>query len=140
MTTARAISKSLRDCFEDGGKLLAFGNGGSAQQASHFVAELIHEGLPAISLNSDIAVITSTANDYSYKEIFGRQIIALGKPDDIVMGFSSSGKSENIHYAYKWAKKMGLEIIDFPRKGKNGQEIQENQLKLIHKVWQLLKR
>ena len=86
--TAKAISKKLRGCFEDGGKALVFGNGGSAQQANHFVAELIHEKLPAISLNSDISVITSTANDYDYKEIFARQIIALGKEGDICIGFS----------------------------------------------------
>lgn len=107
--------------------------------SNHFVAELIHECLPALSLTADISVITSTANDFSYKEIFARQIIALGKPNDVVIGFSTSGKSENVLYAYKWADKMGLEVIDFPRKGNNTQEIQENQLKLLHKVWQLLK-
>ena len=137
--TARQISKQLRACFDRGNKLLAFGNGGSAQQASHFVAELIHEGLPAISLNSDISVLTSTANDFSYKEVFARQIIALGKPKDIAIGFSTSGKSENILYAYKWAKKIGLEIIDFPRKGITPR-CQEFQLHQLHLVWEHLKK
>ena len=108
--------------------------------ANHFAAELIHEGLPAISLTSDISVITSTANDFSYKEIFARQIIALGKEKDVVIGLSTSGKSKNILYAYKWAKRTGLEVIDFPRKkGLDTPRTQEYQLRLLHQVWEYLK-
>lgn len=138
MAQAEDIAKQLLKCFKKGNKLLCFGNGGSAQQASHFVAELIHEGLPAISLNSDISVITSTANDFAYKEIFARQIIALGKKGDIVIGFSTSGESENVLYAYKWAKDMGLKVIDFPRRGPTPR-CQEMQLRLLHKVWEYVR-
>ena len=137
--TARLITKQLRACFDRGNKVLICGNGGSAAMASHFAAELIHENLPAISLNSDISVITSIANDFSYKEIFARQIIALGKESDIVVGFTTSGNSENILYAYQWALKMNLEVIDFPRHGLTPR-CKEYQLKLIHQIWQLLKQ
>ena len=136
--SAETIARQLLRCFKQGNKLLCFGNGGSSQQASHFVAELIHEGLPAISLTSDASVLTATANDFSYKEVFARQIIALGKTGDIAMGFSTSGKSENVLYAYEWAKKMDLGIIDFPRKGKNTPRIQEYQLKLLHNIWEAI--
>ena len=137
--SARQIAKQLRACFDRGNKLLICGNGGSAQQANHFAAELIHEQLPAISLTSDISVITSIANDFSYKEVFARQIIALGKENDIVVGFTTSGNSENILYAYQWALKMNLEVIDFPRHGLTPR-CQEYQLKLLHDVWQFLKQ
>ena len=137
--TARLIAKQLRACFDRGNKVLICGNGGSAQQANHFAAELIHEQFPAISLTSDISVITSIANDFSYKEVFARQIIALGKENDIVVGFTTSGNSENILYAYQWALKMNLEVIDFPRRGPTP-HCQEYQLKLLHQVWQFLKQ
>jgi len=114
------------------------GNGGSAQQANHFAAELIHEGFPMIALTSDMAVVTSTANDFSFKEVFARQVIALGKPEDLLIGMSTSGRSENILYAYEWGKKLGLEIIDFPRRGATPR-CQEYQLRLLHLVWEYLK-
>lgn len=137
--TAKTIVSQLQKCFKNGGTCYLMGNGGSAQMANHFAAELIHEKLPAISLTTDMSVITATANDFSFKEIFARQIIALGSPGDVLIGISTSGKSQNILYAYQWAKRLGLEVIDFPRKGKNTQDIQEKQLHLIHQVWRYLK-
>ena len=116
------------------------GNGGSAQQANHFAAELIHEQLPAISLCSDISVITSIANDYDYEVIFSRQIYALGEKGDILIGLSTSGKSPNIKLAYEASDRLNMIPIDFPRKGKTTEKIQEYQLKLIHQVWQLLRQ
>ena len=137
MTETQRIANKLLKCFKRDNKILIFGNGGSAQQANHFAAELIHEGLAAISLTSDMSVITATANDFSYKEIFARQIAALGKEGDIVIGLSTSGKSENILYAYKWAKKLGLEVIDFPRRGPTPR-CQEFQLRQLHKIWEYI--
>ena len=137
---AQDIANQLRHCFDNKRKCLVMGNGGSAQQANHFVAELVHEKLPAISLMSDISVITATANDFGYENVFANQVIALGQKGDILIGFSSSGTSKNILLAYDIAIKQGLQTIDFPRIGKDPQQIQENHLKLLHLVWQLLKQ
>lgn len=106
--------------------------------ANHFAAELIHEILPAISLSSDVSVITSIANDYIYDLIFSDQIRALGNEGDILIGLSTSGKSENIRVAYKIAKACGLKVIDFPRRGPTPR-CQEYQLRLLHKVWEILR-
>lgn len=138
--TARLIAKQLRACFDRGNKLLICGNGGSAAEAQHFAAELINEYLPCIALTTDTSVITAISNDYDFDQIFSHQVSALGKKGDILIGLSSSGNSHNVLAALETAKLMGLEIIDFPRKGKNTQEIQEKQLVLLHKVWQLVKR
>ena|SRR3990167_5543980 len=135
---AKKIANKLIDCFKRGNKVLVMGNGGSAQMSNHLVAELVHEGYPAISLNSDTIIITALANDYSFKEAFAKQIKALGKNGDILIGLSTSGKSKNILSAYKVAKKIGLEIIDFPKRG-NTSSCQEYQLRLLHQVWKYLK-
>lgn len=132
------IIKSIRECFKNGGKLLIFGNGGSAAEASHFAAEFIGIGLPAIALN-DPAVITSLANDNSYSLIFTLQINALGKKGDIAIGISSSGHSKNVNLALNYANAVGLKAIDFPRKGKTTSEIQNNQLRLIHEIYEAFK-
>ena len=113
------------------------GNGGSAQQANHFAAELIHEGLPAISLASDISVITATANDSGYENIFANQVLSLGKKGDILIGLSTSGKSQNILRAYEEARYLEMEVIDFPKKGTTPR-CQEYHLKLIHQVWEII--
>lgn len=114
------------------------GNGGSAAQASHLAAELIHEGLPAIALNADTSVITSIANDFNFEFIFSDQIDALGKKGDILVGLSTSGKSINILKAYDVAKTKGIQIIDFPRRGPTPR-CQEFQLRQLHKVWEYIK-
>ena len=123
------------------------GNGGSAAEAQHFAAELVgwyddfdrlRQPLPALALTVDTSVITAISNDKGFEEIFARQIAALGKEGDILIGLSTSGKSKNILYAYKWAKMLDIEVIDFPRKGKDTPQIQENQLKMIHKVCSLV--
>jgi D-sedoheptulose 7-phosphate isomerase len=138
VTEALKIAKQIISCFQHGGKILICGNGGSAQQANHFAAELIHEGLPAVSLVSDIAVITATANDFSYKDIFARQIIALGKEGDLLISLSTSGTSKNILYAITWAKRLGLEVINFPTNqelNKTTPHTQEIHLEMIHQIW-----
>lgn len=110
------------------------GNGGSSSENGHLVSEFVTHGIPAISLNQ-VDTITALANDYSYSVVFSKQLEVLGKPGDILIGLSTSGKSKNILKAYKTGKKLGMVIIDWPRKGKDTAEIQENQLKLMHKVY-----
>jgi len=113
------VSKVIADAFNDGKKLLLFGNGGSASDASHIAAEFVNRfkrerpGLPAISLNTDMAVITSIANDYDYSEIFARQLRSLSEGGDIVLAISTSGLSKNILKALDAAKKRGLLRISF---------------------------
>lgn len=132
------IANQLLKCFKRGNKVLICGNGGSAQQANHFAAELIHEMKPAISLTSDMSVVTSVSNDYHYDVVFSQQIWALGKEGDILIGLSTSGKSLNILNAYETAKALRMEVIDFPRKGSTPR-CQEYQLRLLHKVWEVIR-
>ncbi len=112
---AEIIAKTLNE----GSKILIFGNGGSATDASHIAAEFVNRfkrerpGLPAIALNTDMAVITAIANDYDYSEIFARQIKALGNSGDIAIGISTSGSSRNVIKAVEVAKKRGLKTIAF---------------------------
>ena len=95
----------------------AFGNGGSATQAQHFVAELVvrykddRPALPAVALTADIAILTACANDYDYSVIFARQIEALGRRGDVAVGFTTSGKSSNVLKALEAAKPRGLATI-----------------------------
>ncbi|MEO8587469.1 MAG: SIS domain-containing protein [Acidobacteriota bacterium] len=95
----------------------AFGNGGSATQAQHFVPELVvrykddRPALPAVALTADVAILTACANDYDYSVIFARQIEALGKAGDVAVGFTTSGKSPNVLKALEAAKARGLTTI-----------------------------
>jgi len=113
------VSKLIADAFNDGKKVLLFGNGGSACDASHIAAEFVNRfkrdrpGLPAIALNTDMAVVTSIANDYDYSEIFARQVKTLGEEGDVSIAISTSGSSKNILKAVDAAKKKGLRTIAF---------------------------
>ncbi|MFZ5998861.1 MAG: D-sedoheptulose-7-phosphate isomerase [Nitrospirota bacterium] len=113
------VSKLIADAFNDGKKLLLFGNGGSACDASHIAAEFVNRfkkdrpGLPAIALNTDTAVLTSISNDYDYAEIFARQVKTLADAGDIVIAISTSGGSKNILKAVDVAKKKGITTIAF---------------------------
>ena len=114
----------LIDMLENDGKLLSCGNGGSSGDAQHISSEFINrfeierKEMPAISLNSDTATLTSIANDYDYKYIFAKQINALGKKEDILMAFTTSGNSNNILEAINSAKRKKMKIILMA--GKNG--------------------
>ena len=102
-----------------GNKILLFGNGGSAADCQHIAAEFINrfqiERIPlaAISLTTDTSVITSIGNDYSFDDIFKKQIQALGKKGDIAFGISTSGDSPNVIKGAKTAKEMGLTVMGF---------------------------
>ena len=114
-----AIVKSLRG----GGKILLFGNGGSAAEAQHFAAELVNKflkdrpALPAISLTTDTSAITSIGNDTSFDRIFSRQIEALGRKGDVAIALSTSGNSLNIIEGLKAAKKAGMVTIAMTGEG-----------------------
>lgn len=123
LETARVIIDSLKS----GGKLMVCGNGGSAADAQHFAAEFVgrylreREPLPAIALTTDTSILTAVANDYSYNDIFKKQVEALGAKKDVFVGLSTSGNSENIIRALKVAKDKGMATIGLL--GKDGGEI-----------------
>lgn len=113
------VAKVIAKAFNDGKKILLFGNGGSATDASHIAAEFINRfkrerpGLPAIALNTDMSVITSIANDYDFSEIFSRQIKALAEDGDIIVAISTSGSSPNILKAMDVSKRKRLTTVAF---------------------------
>jgi D-sedoheptulose 7-phosphate isomerase len=116
-TEVTAAAGLLSKTLVSGGKLLACGNGGSAADASHLIAEILirfrdeRRPFPAISLNADGAVLTAGGNDYGYDEIFARQIRGLGRPGDALIVFTSSGKSPNIVRALGAAREVGMKSI-----------------------------
>lgn len=111
------VVQLIAQAFRDGKKLLIFGNGGSATDASHIAAEFVNRflmerpPLPAIALNTDPAVITSISNDYSYEQVFSKQLQALGHEGDVAIGLSTSGNSPNVIKALDVAKKNGLRTV-----------------------------
>jgi D-sedoheptulose 7-phosphate isomerase len=111
------------------GKILSCGNGGSAGDAQHFSSELLNRfererpGLPAMALTTDASTITSISNDYAYEEIFSKQIRALGKPEDILLGISTSGNSENVCRAIAAAHERGMKVVALS--GRNGGRMAE---------------
>lgn len=120
-------AKAIAATFSEGNKLLLFGNGGSSTDASHIAAEFVNRfkrerpGLPAISLNTDMAVVTSIANDYDYSEVFARQLKSLAVEGDIVIAITTSGSSGNILKAMEAARKKKLKTIVFT--GSKGEKI-----------------
>ncbi|MBW2196169.1 MAG: SIS domain-containing protein, partial [Deltaproteobacteria bacterium] len=108
-----AAAKQVATCFASGHKLLIFGNGGSAADAQHIAAEFVNRftverrPLPAVALNTDTSVLTSISNDYSFDEVFSKQIRALGVRDDIALGISTSGNSKNVLIAMETGRQMG---------------------------------
>jgi D-sedoheptulose 7-phosphate isomerase len=110
-------SELLVQCLKDNRKILVCGNGGSAADSQHFAAEMINRfererrSLPAIALTTDTSTITSIANDYSYNQIFAKQILALGQVGDCLLLISTSGNSESILEAYVAGQKRKLKII-----------------------------
>ncbi len=126
-TLIAEVSKLIAEAFTEGRKLVIFGNGGSACDASHIAAEFVNRfkkdrpGLPALALNTDMAVLTSIANDYDYSEIFARQIKTLAETGDIAIAISTSGGSKNIIKAVEAARKKGLRTVIFT--GQKGEKL-----------------
>ena len=110
-------AQAMADALKQGRKLLVFGNGGSAADAQHLSSELVgrfqkeRAALPAIALTVDTSILTSVANDYSYKQVFVRQIEALGQPGDVAFGISTSGESPNVLLALQAARARGMKTI-----------------------------
>lgn len=111
------------EAFKAGGKLLIAGNGGSAADAQHLAAEFVNRfeierpPLPALALTTDTSNITSIGNDYSFDQVFSKQVRALGKPGDVLLAISTSGNSPNITKAVETAKAMGIKTIALTGKG-----------------------
>jgi len=111
-------------CLRAGGKLLLFGNGGSAADAQHLAAEFVgrfareRAGLRAVALTTDSSILTAVGNDYGFDQIFARQVQALGRPGDVAIAISTSGNSPNIIEAVKAARKGYLKTIGLS--GKDG--------------------
>lgn len=118
------VAKRILSAYRKGNKVLFFGNGGSACDASHLAAELVNRykkdrnELPAIALATDMAVVTSISNDYDYTELFSKQIRALGHKGDIAVAISTSGNSPNVLKGVEAAKQKGLTTVGFS--GKDG--------------------
>jgi D-sedoheptulose 7-phosphate isomerase len=116
--TLAEISKELEQCLRDGGTVYVCGNGGSATQATHFAAELIGRynkmdkpALPVFALADNNAVVTAVSNDYSFADVFARQIEGLGKKADCLVALSTSGNSENIVRACQVAREKGMKVF-----------------------------
>jgi len=115
------------DSLNNGGKILIFGNGGSAADAQHIAAEMVgrykveRKGLPAIALTTDTSALTSIGNDYGYDRVFDRQVEALANKGDMAIGISTGGSSGNVISALKLAKEMGCRTIGFS--GRDGGEM-----------------
>ena len=113
VTAADAVTRSL----SNGGQLLACGNGGSAADAQHLVAELVgrfereRRAFAAVALTADPSVVTTIANDYGYEQVFARQIAGLGRRGDVAFGISTSGRSRNVELALDAARANGLITI-----------------------------
>ena len=134
MSATRRSLESLREpllqavdlCFStvsNNGKILACGNGGSAADAQHFIAELVgrfeRERLPlaGIALNTDTSILTAVGNDYGYDQVFARQVSALGQPGDVLVAISTSGNSSNVQLSIKAAHEREMRVIALTGKG-----------------------
>ena len=153
---------AIVEALEAGRKVLAFGNGGSAGDAQHLVAELVgrfqkeRAGFAALALTADTSLLTSVANDYGFDRVFARQVEALGAPGDIAFGISTSGTSPNVVSALETARARGLRTIALTGRdgGKAGRladvhinvpddctaRVQEVHITLIHAICELVER
>ena len=122
--TLVTIGRLTADAMRAGGKLLVAGNGGSAADAQHLVAEFVvrltvdRPAMRAVALTTDTSVLTATGNDYGFDQVFSRQLLALGQKGDVFLGISTSGNSPNILQAMQTARELGLTTIGFS--GKDG--------------------
>ena len=112
-----AAGRLMSDALLADGKILSCGNGGSAANAQHFSSKLLNRfemerpGLPAMALATDASTVTSISNDYSYEEIFSKQVRALGKPQDVLLGISTSGNPDNVIRAIDAAHERGMQVV-----------------------------
>ncbi len=113
----KEIADIVIDSLKKNGKVIIFGNGGSASDSQHIAAELVgrfkkdRAALAAIALTTNTSILTALANDYGYEIVFAKQVEALGQKNDVAIGISTSGKAKNVVMAIKQAKKMGMKTI-----------------------------
>jgi D-sedoheptulose 7-phosphate isomerase len=118
-----AIGRAMAHGLHSGNQIFWCGNGGSAADAQHLAAEMVgrfrreRRGLPSIALTTDTSVLTSIANDYGYEAVFSRQIEALGRPGDVLVGISTSGNSCNVIAALEVARLRGVTTVAFTGAG-----------------------
>jgi len=114
-----SIAKLAIDSLKSNGKIILFGNGGSAADAQHIAAELVgrykvsRKGLSAIALTTDTSALTAISNDFGYENVFKRQLEALLNKNDLVIGISTSGNSSNVINALQYAKSMNIKVVGF---------------------------
>jgi len=112
-----AAAQILAGVLKSGGKILLFGNGGSAADAQHLAAEFVNRltverpPLAALALTTDTAILTAVANDYDFLQVFAKQVRALGRPGDLALGLSTSGNSPNVVEGLKAARGLGLKTL-----------------------------
>lgn len=158
------VADLIANSFKNGGKLLLCGNGGSAADCQHMAAEFTSRlsadfarpGLPAIALTTDTSFLTAYANDFDFDGVFARQVQALGKPDDVIVGISTSGNSKNVIRALEFAKTIRMATIGLTGAGggrllaladvcicvpsDNTQYIQETHLAIEHIICHIVER
>lgn len=123
------VAMLMVDCMRSGGKVIFFGNGGSASDAQHLAGELVgrfrmeRNAFPALSLTTNTSIITAVANDYGYDMVFARQVEALGRKTDLIVGISTSGNSPNVVEGIRKAKQIGAKTIGLT--GRDGGKIAE---------------
>jgi D-sedoheptulose 7-phosphate isomerase len=116
VTVAIAVM-AMVECLNSGGKIMACGNGGSAADAQHFAAELMgrfereRRELAAVALTTDTSILTAVGNDYSYDQVFSKQVRGLGKSGDILLAITTSGNSKNVIKAVEAAQALGIKVI-----------------------------
>jgi D-sedoheptulose 7-phosphate isomerase len=161
METLLSVIEVIAEAFLRGNKLLLFGNGGSAADAQHIAAEFVNRfrmdrpPLPALSLTTDTSAITSIANDFDYKEIFAKQVKALGKEGDVALAISTSGNAANVLAAIDACKKLKITTIGLTggdagkmarkvdyllcvSEGKNTARIQETHILVGHVICEMI--
>ena len=112
-----AAAAMMTQCLLEDGKILSCGNGGSAADSQHFSSELLNRfelerpGLPALALTTDSSTLTSIGNDYTFADIFAKQVRALGQPADVLLAISTSGNSENVNRAVTAAHERGMRVL-----------------------------
>ena len=160
VTAIAKLGEAISNCYNNHGKLLICGNGGSAADSQHFAAELVgrfikeRRALPAIALTANSSNLTAIGNDFGFDKVFERQVEGLGKKEDLLVVISTSGNSENLVKAVKKAQEIGMDTIALL--GKNGgklkgmckneiivpsgdtQRIQEMHIFIIHLLCELI--
>lgn len=117
LETFERVAELAEECLHEGGKILVFGNGGSAADAQHFAAELVgrfeqdRQALPALALTVNTSTLTAVANDYGFDKVFARQVEALARPGDLAVAISTSGNSGSVVEAAKAARDIGCKVV-----------------------------